>query len=213
MRITKFLTALFILCVISFVAVLTTIAVKEISDQKLIEIHVSTKEEIRQRMIDEVQQYIGRVAPFSELSADTIVDICIKYNISPSFVLSQGQIESHFGTRGIAAKTNSVFNVNSFDGLSASQILASGKGYSHVNASVEPYVRNLKNNYLVNKTENDLLKNFVNKYGYRYASDRNYEKNLSRMVRKINASTNIEQLFVQYKELDKITYKVKSWPI
>src|SRR5574344_1136907 len=57
-------------------------------------------------LIDEVDKYIHYIAPSSCLNGLTIVEACDEYDIDVIFVLAQGQIESHYGTRGIASKTN-----------------------------------------------------------------------------------------------------------
>ena len=94
-------------------------------------------------LVDEVQRYIDSVAPTSCLRAIVVVDNCIKYDIDVCFVLAQGQKESHFGTQGLARKTNSVWNVFAFDGQSLEQIHKKGK-YDTPDDSVEPYMELLK---------------------------------------------------------------------
>ena len=110
-----------------------------------------------------------------KLSPQLIVTLCKKHNFSIPFLVAQAHLESHFGTTDRAKRTNSVFSVGSYD---------SGKNactYPSQNSSIEPYINLIKNDYLTDgKTLNDLLKPgaFVNKNGYRYASDKNYEKRL-----------------------------------
>lgn len=143
-------------------------------------------------LINEVDTYIDKISPSSKLDGKTVVDMCIKYNIDIMFVLAQGQIESHFGTTGTARKTNSVFNVGAFDGYSSNTQIKKGYGFDHPNDSVEPYLILLINNYLVNdKNTDDLMYNYVNKYGQRYASHTGYEKMLRSVYNKINKTTNI----------------------
>ena len=116
------------------------------------------------------------------------LDIC--------FVLAQGENESHFGTTGLARKTNSVFNVYAFDGQSHEQISEKGK-YKHPNYSVAPYIELLKKDYLVDgKTEYDLMDGqYVNKNGARYASSETYEKALLAKFMKIKQNTKIDSLY------------------
>ncbi len=143
-------------------------------------------------LINEVNSYINSVTNSSALDGIVIVNSCLKYNIDICFVLAQAEIESHFGTKGLARKTNSVFNVFAFDGQSYHEINKNGK-YSHPNNSVEPYLNLLCKEYLIDgKTEYDLLHNYINKDGNRYASDENYEKNLFDKMDKIRKSTNID---------------------
>ena len=164
-------------------------------------------QQVKCDLVDEVDNYIKKIAPSSCLNALTLVDACSKYDIDILFVLAQGHIESHYGTRGIAAKTNSVFNVHSFDGLSANQILESGKGYRHPDFSIEPYLKLLKNHYLVNgKTERDLFNEFVDSDGCRYASAENYEQQMLEAYTKIQTNTKIDSLVSEYQKYKIITY-------
>lgn len=164
-------------------------------------------EQAKCNLTDEVNKYIHFIAPNSCLNGLTIVEACDEYDVDIIFVLAQGQIESHYGTRGIASKTNSVFNVHSFDGVSADQIISSGKGYKHPDFSVRPYLKLLQENYLVDgKTERDLFKEFVDMNGHRYASAENYENQLMNTYLKIRAETKIDSLVSEYQKYKIITY-------
>lgn len=143
----------------------------------------------------EVDNYIKSIAPTSKLSGKDIAEKCLEYNIDIMFVLAQGQIESHYGTAGTARKTNSVFNVGAYDGHSANKQNKNGFGFNNPNDSIEPYLILLTNEYLVNgKTEHDLMNNYVNYLGMRYASDNNYERMLKSIYNKIKKTTNIYDL-------------------
>ena len=143
-----------------------------------------------------MDSYIQTVAPGSNLSGYAVVDACLRHNMDIVFVLAQGQNESHFGTAGIARKTNSVFNVMSYDNLSADDILSRGHGYTHPDQSVEPYIRLIRNDYMVDgKTVQDLMTCFVNKNGHRYASNPQYENALRRTYNRIDNTTNISELY------------------
>ena len=144
-------------------------------------------------LVSEVDDYIDEISPSSKLDGKIVVDMCLKYNVDIIFVLAQGQIESHFGTTGTARKTNSVFNVGAFDGRSSATQIKKGFGFEHPNESVEPYLKLLCNNYLVNGINvNNLMYNYVNKYGQRYASHIGYEKMIRSVYNKINKTTNIK---------------------
>jgi hypothetical protein len=146
------------------------------------------------KLVIEVDNYINKISPTSKLDGKVIVDMCIKYDVDIMFVLAQGQIESHFGTTGTARRTNSVFNVGAFDGRSSTSQINKGYGFEHPNDSVEPYLILLSNNYLVNGVNIDnLMHNYVNKYGHRYASSRGYEQMLRCVYNSINKNTNIKQ--------------------
>ena len=165
-------------------------------------------EQAKCNLIDEIDKYIHSIAPSSCLNGLTVVEACDEYDIDVLFVLAQGQIESHYGTRGIASKTNSVFNVHSFDGISANQIINSGKGYKHPDFSVRPYLKLLQERYLVEgKTERDMFHKFVDKNGHRYASAADYENKLLNTYTKIDSTTNINILYKEYKKYKIITYE------
>lgn len=148
-----------------------------------------------------INDYIDSVAPKSKLKSKYIIDLCEKYNVDLCFVIAQGQLESHFGTSGIARKTNSVWNVNSCDGYSASKIIKNGNGYISPNHSIEPYLILLTNKYLVNKSEHDLMKKFTNIYGKRYATCSNYEYKLKNIYNYIRYNTRIYELYYEYLNL------------
>ena len=146
-------------------------------------------------LINEVDNYIKKVAPQSSLDGYVIVEECLNNSIDICFVLAQGEQESHFGTTGLARRTNSVFNVYAFDGQSHDEISEKGK-YKHHNYSVAPYIELLKKDYLVNgKTEYDLMDGqYVNKNGLRYASSETYEKSLLDKYTKIRQNTKVDSL-------------------
>ena len=159
-------------------------------------------------LVDAVDAHIKSVAPSSCLNALAVVNACDEYGADLIFVLAQGQIESHYGTKGIASKTNSVFNVHSFDGVPADQIIKSGKGYAHPDFSVRPYLDLLQRRYLVDgKTERDMFQSFVDSSGNRYASAENYEQTLLDTYVKIQTTTKIDSLVGEYKKYKIITYQ------
>ena len=147
---------------------------------------------------NEIGEYIKSKAPNSTLSPDSVLKICQDYDLKIAFVLAQGHIESHFGTAGVAARTNSVFNVGTFDN---GVILYS---YLDPNLSIKPYASLISRRYLVNgKTEEDLLKpkKFVNWAGKRYASLKVYEYRVKKVYNEIKNDTAIDSL---QKKIDRI---------
>ena len=152
--------------------------------------------ETKAKLVDEVQNYISTVAPTSDLRACILVDACENYNIEVKFALAQGELESHFGTKGLASKTNSVWNVGAYDGLYYSNIMKIHK-YPHPNMSIEPYLKLLYNKYLTHETEEGLLRNFVDHNGNRFASDKNYEEKLRYKYKSIGNNTQIDSLSAQ----------------
>lgn len=152
-------------------------------------------------LIAEVDSYIKTVAPKSKVRGKYLVHNCLKYNIDIKFVLAQGHIESHFGTKGLACQTNSIFNVGAYDGCSLSEMSKNGFKYTDPNHSIRPYIKTLKANYLVNgKTTKDLLKNYVNKNGKRYASNNQYENDLKTLYNNIKNNTSIDSKLKIYKK-------------
>lgn len=149
--------------------------------------------EIKSVLCDEVQNYITSIAPSSNLRGYAVVEECLHYGIDICFVLAQGEMESHYATKGIGRKLNNVFNVGVYDNLTYSEISKNYK-YDYPNQSIRPYLELLTESYLVNKTEEDLLHDFVNTQGNRYASDINYERKLKEKIEYIKLSTNINEL-------------------
>lgn len=150
--------------------------------------------EYKSELVKEVKNYIDSVAPTSSLNAYALVEACEKYDLDIKFVLAQGQIESHFGTTGMAIKTNSVFNVGAYDNLRYEEINGKYK-YRHPDYSIEPYMRLLYRDYITGtKTELDLMAKFVNKNGKAYSSNPNYERVLLNLFKKIDNSTNMTRL-------------------
>lgn len=141
----------------------------------------------------EVQNYINSVTPYSNLRGYAIVDECEDYDVDIIFVLTQAQIESHFGTKGIGSKINNVFNVGVFDGLSSDKVNKHYK-FDYPNQSIKPYLELLTTRYLVNKTEIDLMNKYVDINGKRYASDPDYEEKFKSKYNYIKNSTKIDSL-------------------
>ena len=144
-------------------------------------------EEARNQLAIEVDNYITSVAPKANIDPFLMVDLCWQYGVDIRFVLAQGQIESHFATKGTAARTLSIFNVGAYDGHSASRQRRNGFGYSDPNDSIEPYLILITNEYMVKgKTEFDLMRNYVNGLGMRYASNPKYEIMLRSVYKRIS---------------------------
>lgn len=146
---------------------------------------------VKSDLVDITQHYIDSVAPNSGLRALVLTEACEKYGISIVFVLAQGEIESHFGTRGLAFRTNSVWNVGAYDGHSIDELQYL---YNNPNDSVIPYLDLLANNYLLNKSIEDLLESFVDLNGNRYASDKYYEVKLKDKIKYISDKYQIDEL-------------------
>ena len=146
---------------------------------------------VKAELVSVTQCYIDSVAPNSGLRALVLVENCEKYGIPITFTLAQGEIESHFGTTGLAFRTNSVWNVGAFDNYNYSDIQHK---FSNPNDSIVPYLELLATNYLPNKTIEDLLENFIDINGNRYASDTLYESKLQSKISYIKEHYPIDDL-------------------
>lgn len=146
---------------------------------------------VKSDLVDLTQHYIDSVAPNSGLRALILVENCEKYGIPITFALAQGEIESHFGTKGLAFRTNSVWNVGAYDGHDYNSI---SHKFSNPNDSVVPYLDLLTANYLPGKTVEDLLDSFVDINGNRYASDKYYETKLKDKIKYITDNYRIDEI-------------------
>lgn len=92
--------------------------------------------------------------------------------------ISQVILESAAGTRGRSA-LNNPFNVGEWD--NGTKI-----SFSHPSDGIKAYYRLMANDYLQKRDMEDLLINFLNKNGHRYASDVNYERKLKVLISRYN---------------------------
>lgn len=148
------------------------------AEEYMRELHMSCQG-VKSDLVDITQHYIDSVAPNSGLRALVLVEQCERYGIPITFALAQGEVESHFGTTGLAYRTNSVWNVGAYDNYSYNEIQHK---FNNPNDSVIPYLDLLVNNYLPSKTIEDLLENFTDINGNRYASDTYYENKLKAKI-------------------------------
>ena len=160
------------------------------AEEYMRELHTSYQG-VKSGLVDVTQHYIDSVAPNSGLRALILVENCEKYGIPVTFALAQGEIESHFGTRGLAFRTNSVWNVGAYDGHDYNSI---SHKFGNPNDSVIPYLELLTNNYLQGKTVEDLLDSYTDINGNRYASDKYYETKLKEKVKHITDKYQIDEL-------------------
>ena len=165
--------------------------------KKWYELDLPSRESLRKldsELITEVEKYIDKNSYGSKLKATALIDNCVEHNFDLILAISQAQVESHFGTRGAASHTGSVFNVGTYDD---GTILYR---YRDPNLSIEPYISLLKRRYLVNqKTVEDLLRprSFVNYKGLRYASERRYEYLVKGVYDNILSETSIDSLWAE----------------
>jgi len=149
-------------------------------------------------VVDAMQGFMDSKVKTHNISALVMLNACDEYNIDPRLPLCQGLLESHYGTTGLARHTNSVFNMGAYDGRPLDQISGRWK-YAHPNQSIDPYLKKLRKTYLGHsKTEEDLLKNFVNLSNKRYATYEKYEQDLLLIWNEINATTDLDSLIRNY---------------
>ena len=148
-------------------------------------------------LVTAIDNYIITTAPESTVDGLFLLNKCQEYNVDLVFVLAQATLESNFGTTGMAKKTNSVFNIGAYDGKSIHAISSKYK-YENPNLSIDPYLTLLNDSYLDGKSEEELLNNFVNKHGKRYASYKNYEKELQIIIKRIEDNTDIVKAYSRF---------------
>lgn len=150
-------------------------------------------------LVDVVDSYIKEIAPSSVMNGITFVNKCDEYNMNLFFVIAQAQIESSFATKGLGQKMNSAFNVKAYDGKGSKYM----DKYDHPDDSIEPYIILVKKNYLGDsKTEMDLMNNYVNFEGKRYATNPDYEEMMLSTYKKlINRYDKVYDEYLKYKTL------------
>lgn len=159
--------------------------------------HFYTEEEIdsvRLNLENEIDNYINRYGKHSKLDTKLFLQQCMEYKFDIVLAMSQGHVESHFGTRGVATRTNSIFNVGAYDNGK----IPKAYYYKNPNESIRPYLELMNTRYLVNGTTvTDLLqpRQFVNVNGKRYASAKNYERTIQLTYQRIKEETKIDSLY------------------
>jgi flagellum-specific peptidoglycan hydrolase FlgJ len=154
------------------------------------------KSRVYDQLLLEVKTFMNETAPDSKLDPDFVTSKCLEYDMDIVFVLAQGILESHLGTKGKAKETNSVWNVGTFDDGTIRYT------YRHPNESMEPYLILLKNKYLITITaEGDTIykdlhhliqdKGYKNLKGKRYATARGYEEAMRSLIVQIDMKTSI----------------------
>ena len=159
---------------------------------------------VKDNIVTEIDNYIDSIAPESGLNGIRLFELCDKYEVDVRFAMAQAEAESHFGTKGIAAKTNMVWNVKAYDNRTADDMIKKGDAEKHPDMSIEPYLILLTTKYLVDeKNELDMFEKFVDSDGKRYASNPNYEKMVEDIYNRINKCTELESLLKEYRKLQK----------
>lgn len=159
------------------------IVIGSISEQE------NLKENLKVDLINEVKSYISSNSKHSDESliveiSEQIVNKALDNHIDICFILAQGHIETAFGSYGIGKSKKSIFGVY--------------KNYSSYTDCIDFYINLLRKHYLVNKSEQDLMNNYVSKQGYRYAENLSYEHTLKKCYNKIKTSTSIFKIQEKY---------------
>lgn len=147
------------------------------------------KREIREELIAEVKRYLAKQSPNAPKELpELLVDAALENDVDLCFIMAQTQLETNFGTAGIGKATSkrSLFGV----------IKGNYKSYDD---AVDAYMKLIINDYLVGKTEEQLMHKFVNKNGYRYGGS-GYEGHIQRHYNQVVSRTPIKQIQQKYKE-------------
>ena len=138
--------------------------------------NIINKEKLVKEYISDILSKHGKTLSDLRFNPDNLVLASYQYEYDLPLLLAQLQIESHFGTTERAQKTNSMFSVGSYD--DGRDVVK----YADQDSSIIPFIKTIKRDYLMNgeKDVYQLLKNFVNHNGHRYASNPNYESDLSK---------------------------------
>ena len=112
-----------------------------------------------------------------EINPETLVELSYAYKYDLPMLLAALHLESHFGITPRAKRTGSPCSIGCWD---------NGKDkvyYDDQNEAVEDYIRIMQNDFIRNRKFSVAFAdgNLVNGMGKRYASDKNYEKNLRSM--------------------------------
>ena len=150
-------------------------------------------------LVDVVDSYIKEIAPSSVMNGIAFVNKCDEYNMNLFFVIAQAQVESSFATKGLGQKMNSAFNVKAYDGKGSKYM----DKYDHPDDSIEPYIILVKKNYMGDsKTDMDLMNNYVNFEGKRYATNPDYEAMMLSTYKKlIDRYDKVYDEYLKYKTL------------
>lgn len=167
-------------------------------DHKKVEIDSCSinRQFIATQLVSEVKEYINTYAPSSSMTPEAIVSKCLDKDYSISLLLAQAHIESHFGTKGRATRTNSVFGVGAYDDGT------NKASYESPDDAIDNYLDLMINYYLKNDPPLEVLKKGLTRGKYRYASDPQYEWKIISKINQINSEYHIQKLEEMYKKLN-----------
>lgn len=156
---------------------------------------LKTSDSLQNELIIEVEKYMRKYNPNTKLSAENIVNLCLQYQFDIPLLLSQAQLETHFGRS--AGKRNSVFGVIS-------------RKYTHVDESVEDYIKIMKKSYVKTRTpEECIAANFYveGSRKYKYAGSSTYGKTIGKIRTNIIKNTSIQDLYRQIEQVNQLAYE------
>ena len=183
-----FVALLFLLPLISMSS--KTVNVNRSIPMEVVMINSPHSIKIEKELKAEVKNYITKIYPnCPDEIPNKLVEIGLFEGIDICFMMAQAQVETHFGKlgKGRAASRHSLFGVEF-------------KRYKSYTEAIIEYARLLKQSYLVNgKTEQSLMRRYVNKSGNRYAANPRYEAEISKVYKEIVSKTTISQLQQQYR--------------
>lgn len=146
-------------------------------------------DELLRQQCDAVKDYItrnlqrlGRSLEDVQFDIEGMIKSCHNKGYDIPLMLSQLQNESHFGTDGGRTKnTKSLFSVGLYDNNK------NVKRYETYQDAIDDYIDLMQSNYFQDGsvTIDQLLANFVDYKGDRYASNPNYERSVSSTRNKI----------------------------
>lgn len=140
---------------------------------------------------EKAQKYISKVNPKTDITGEMLAKgaetAYKKYGkvVPVELALAQLQEEGYLAKTTIYNKpqrTRNPFNVGNTDDGTV-------KVYDGLQPAVNSYFNLIARSYLKNKSPEDLLSNFTNSRGERYASGKNYEAALVKHINKINKLT------------------------
>lgn len=143
--------------------------------------NILNKEKLVKEYISNILSKHGKTLSDLRFNPDNLVLASYQYDYDLPLLLAQLQMESHFGTTKRAQRTNSMFSIGAYD--DGRDVVK----YADQDSSIIPFIKIIKRDYLMNgkKDIDQLLQNFVNHNGNRYASNPNYESDLAKTRKSI----------------------------
>ena len=141
---------------------------------------------IKDSLVAEVNSYIKSAAPRSRMTAEHIIDKCLEYDYDITLLLSQGYIESRFGTLG-----RNVFGLY-------------GKSYKHPDHAVVDYLDLMTRKFIINRSPDELISSgftWENNSRAKYAENPNYSNEIRKIRNSMIKKTEIHTLYTTLKKL------------